>query len=83
MLSLPNTIVLTYSKLPSYDVLSWFAASMVPFGLKFISGKVWEYLAPIVEKYTSLGYGRRKTWIVITCILTSVCTFILSYYTDE
>lgn len=38
MLSLPNSIVLTYSKLPSYDVLSWFAACTLPFGLKFISG---------------------------------------------
>lgn len=38
VLSLPATIILTYSKIPEYSVLSLFSAAWLPFSFKFVSG---------------------------------------------
>jgi hypothetical protein len=39
--------------------------------------------APIVETYTSLEYGRRKTWIVLSCSAMSLMIFGMSFFTTE
>lgn len=38
--------------------------------------------APFVEKYTSMEYGKRKTWLIISQIITGFLIFVLSFYTQ-
>jgi uncharacterized membrane protein len=38
VLCLPATIILTYSTIPEYWVLSLFSAAWLPFSFKFLSG---------------------------------------------
>lgn len=75
-LVIPSTTVLTYNKLPAYDILGYFSSATLPFSLKFIS-------APLVERFTSSKYGRRKTWLVISLILASLFIFLASNFTGE
>ena len=70
-LNVPSTIVLTYKQMPSYAILGYFSIAILPFSCKFIS-------APLIEKYSSLTYGRRKTWVVISLIGASLLMFYIS-----
>ena len=76
VLILPATMTLVYPVLPPYTVLSIFSASNLPFSTKFI-------IAPFIEKFTSLKYGKRKTWIVISQLTTSTLLLIASFFTDQ
>lgn len=76
ILSLTGTVPYLYPELPDYFTLSLFSLSTIPFSLKFIS-------APLLEKYSSLSYGKRKTWIMGSQLLTITSIFILSFFTDQ
>ena len=65
-----------YENLPSESILSLFALCKLPFSFKFIT-------APFIEKYTSIAYGKRKTWVVISQILAFFMIFIASFATSE
>lgn len=75
-LVIPSTTTLTYKQLPGYEILGFFAMATLPFSCKFIS-------APLVEKYTSSQYGRRKTWLVLSLILASLFIILASNFTAE
>ena len=74
--SMPMTMTLVYPKLPPYSVLAIFTTANFPFSIKFI-------IAPFIEKYTNLGYGKRKTWIILSQSTVSILVFIASFYTDQ
>jgi hypothetical protein len=57
--SLPYTMIIIYPHLPPEWIISIFTASRLPYSLKFV-------VAPAIEKYSSLWYGKRKTWIIIS-----------------
>jgi hypothetical protein len=82
-LAIPSTIILTYAEIPSYGILAYFSASSLPFSFKFISGTFLLNLAPLIEKYTSVSYGRRKLWIVISLILSSFLIFFSSGFAAD
>ena len=67
---------LVYEELPSYTVLSVFAAGSLPFSIKFL-------IAPFVEKYTIISYGKRKTWIVSSQLVCGTILFCSSFYTAQ
>ena len=70
-LNVPGTIVLTYKQVPSYSILAYFSMAILPFSLKFLS-------APFIEKYSSLSYGRRKTWVVISLLGAGFLLLVIS-----
>lgn len=76
-----ETLILTYNKVPNYFILSIFEVSRLMFSLKFLIGNFIFISAPFVEKYTSFSYGRRKTWVTITCIGIGVFCFVFSFFT--
>lgn len=76
VLVLPATMTLVYTELPPYTILCIFSASNLPFSTKFI-------VAPFIEKFTSLGYGKRKTWIIISQLTTSAFLIIASFFTKD
>ena len=53
-----------------------FSFSNWPYSLKFIT-------APFTEKYNSLLYGKRKTWVISSQLLTSVLLIIGSFFTYQ
>lgn len=73
-LVIPSTTTLTYKSMPDYGILSFFSMSIIPFSLKFLS-------APLVERYTCSSYGRRKTWVVLSLLLTSILMVVGSFFT--
>jgi hypothetical protein len=38
--------------------------------------------APFLEKYTSMSYGKRKTWLIISKILAVLLLYLASRFTD-
>lgn len=74
LLALPLTMILVYEELPPQWLISLFVASKFPFSLKFLS-------APLIEKYTHLAYGRRKTWIILTQLAAALTVFVASFLT--
>jgi hypothetical protein len=48
----------------------------LPFSFKFVT-------APLIEKYTFINYGKRKTWIIISQLLSSLLLFLASFLTDQ
>jgi hypothetical protein len=76
LLAIPGTVPYVYPNLPDYLILSLFSLSTLPFSFKFLT-------APILEKYTNLNYGKRKTWIIISQTLTNIMVLIGSFFTDE
>ena len=73
-LVIPSTIILTYKSIPSYDLLALFSFAVLPFSFKFIA-------APLIEKYTLVSYGRRKTWIIISLTLASLLLIFTTSFT--
>ena len=69
-------MTLVYAKLPSYNVLSIFSAATIPFSIKFI-------LAPFIEKFTVLKYGKRKFWIVLSQISVIFLIILSSFFTEQ
>lgn len=65
----------TYSTLPDYITLSLFTLSPLSYSFKFVT-------APILQKYTSLSYGKRKTWIVISQLVACALIVSLAFYTN-
>lgn len=41
------------------------------------------HLAPFIEKFSSVSYGKRKTWVIISQILASLLIFTGSFFTHE
>lgn len=76
ILSFAGTAPYLYPELPDYFTLSLFSLAAIPFSLKFIS-------APLLEKYSNLSYGKRKTWIMGAQLLTIASIFVLSFFTDQ
>ena len=72
--SVAGTVIYIYPELPDYYTLSLFTLSSLPYSLKFLS-------SPIVEKYSNFSYGKRKTWIVTSQILTLILIFCSSFFT--
>ena len=70
-LNIPSTIVMTYKEIPNYSILGYFSIILLPFSCKFIS-------APVIEKYSSVKYGRRKTWVVISLIGAGLLLLLIS-----
>lgn len=62
--------------MPSYSILSMFSMAVLPFSFKFIA-------APLIEKYTLPTYGRRKTWLIISLVLSSLMLLVAANLTDE
>jgi Na+/melibiose symporter-like transporter len=83
VLVLCGTLPLTYKTLPSYTILGYFSAATLPFSFKFITGSLSTILAPLIEKYTNLSYGRRKFWIVISMTVASLVIFLISFIADD
>lgn len=73
--SLAVTVPYIYPELPNYVILSYFSLSSIPFSFKFVT-------APLVEKFSWISYGKRKTWIVINQFVTGIIILILSFLTD-
>ena len=63
-----------YTKLPDVHIMTFFQMSSIPYSFKFL-------LAPLLEKHTSINYGKRKTWIVISQLLTGITLFLGSFFT--
>ena len=40
------------------------------------------YLAPLLEKYSFVIYGKRKTWMIISLGLTGLTIFAMYFYTE-
>lgn len=74
ILSISATIVYVYPTLPDYFTLSLFSLCLVPFSFKFIT-------APFLQKYSSISYGKRKTWIIGSQFITSFMIFVCSFFT--
>lgn len=74
--ALPETMTLVYSTLPSYTILSIFSAATIPFSVKFI-------LAPFIEKFTLIKYGKRKFWIILSQISVISIIVFASFFTDQ
>lgn len=36
-----------------------------------------------MEKYTNMQYGKRKTWIVFSQIVSSIFLFVSSFFTED
>jgi hypothetical protein len=51
-----------------------FSAASIPFSTKFI-------VAPLIEKFTFLSYGKRKTWVIVSQTAAGVMLFIASFLT--
>lgn len=75
VLSISSTTPYIYPELPDYFTLSLFSLSSLPFSLKFIT-------APLLEKYSNLNYGKRKTWIMVSQIGTLISIILCSFFTD-
>jgi hypothetical protein len=75
LLAIPSTMPFIYKNLPNYDVLSIFALSNIPFSLKFMT-------APFIEKFNFPIYGKRKTYIISSQILSSIFLFACSFVTE-
>jgi hypothetical protein len=69
-------MILVYEQLPPHWILSIFAASVLPFSFKFIT-------APFMERYTSVKYGKRKTWIVLSQTVAALVIFGNSFLTGS
>ena len=74
--SLPPTMILVYTELPSDYIISLFFASTIPTSCEFV-------FAPFIEKYTSLSYGKKKTWIIISLITNFFIILTGSFLTGE
>jgi hypothetical protein len=74
--AIAGTIPYAYKNLPDYFTLSIFMMCTLPFALKFIT-------APLLEKFTSLRYGKRKTWVVINQTAVGLLLLLASFYTGE
>lgn len=75
ILSISATMPYIYPELPDYFTLSLFSLSALPFSFKFVT-------APLLEKYSSITYGKRKTWIVVSQFATILTVFLCSFFTD-
>lgn len=75
ILSIPSSMPYVYPSLPDYRTLSMFSLVALPFSLKFLT-------APMLEKYSNISYGKRKFWIVISQIISSISIFVASFFTD-
>ena len=69
-------MTMVYPELPPYDILSVFSIASVPFSMKFI-------VAPFIEKFTKISYGKRKTWIMISQFFASIVLFMASFFTSQ
>lgn len=67
-------MTMVYPELPSYETLSVFSAASAPFSIKFI-------VAPFIEKFTTISYGKRKTWIIISQMIASFLLMLASFFT--
>jgi hypothetical protein len=74
-MGIASTMPYIYPSLPDVHTMTLFNSVTLPYSLKFI-------LAPFLEKHTSVPYGKRKTWILISQLLTGVTLLIGSFYTD-
>ncbi len=75
LLSISATTPYIYPELPDYFTLSLFSLAALPFSFKFVT-------APMLEKYTNLAYGKRKTWIVFSQIAANITVIICSFYSQ-
>jgi hypothetical protein len=73
--SIPTTMLLVYPKMPSDYIISLFSASHLPRIFQFV-------IAPLVEKYTWMHYGKKKTWIIIGMTMVSLLLLAGSFLTD-
>lgn len=69
------TMPLTYDVLPEYSVLSLWAAGSLPFSFKFL-------IAPVLERYHFVEYGKRKTWVVASGAAVAAILLLMSRLTD-
>ena len=65
-----------YPKLPSTSTMALFNATLLPFSLEL-------FIAPFVEKFTIISYGKRKFWIVISTALGGILVVVCSFYTAQ
>lgn len=76
LFSLPPTMILVYAELPSDYIISFFIASTIPTSFQFV-------FAPFIEKYTSISYGKKKTWVMATLAVNFVLIFTGSFFTSQ
>jgi hypothetical protein len=82
-IALCATIPLTYGKMPDYATLSLFSSALLPFSFKFITGNFFIHVAPLVEKYSLLTYGRRKFWVVVSMTVTAIMLYFISLTVND
>jgi hypothetical protein len=61
--------------MPSYSILGLFSIVVLPFSIKFIS-------APFIEKFTWKAYGRRKTWVIVSFVGSSLLLFLATFFIE-
>lgn len=74
-MGISGTMPYIYPELPDVHTMALFNSVTLPYSFKFL-------LAPFLEKHASIDYGKRKTWIMISQLVTGVILFIGSFYTD-
>lgn len=42
----------------------------------------YRYLAPFLEKYTDIEYGKRKTWLLISKLIVGLILIVASFHTE-
>ena len=80
-MGITGTMPYIYSSLPDVHTMALFHAVTIPYSLKFLPGKFLIYLGPFLERHSNIEYGKRKTWIVISQLLTGVVLFTGSFFT--
>lgn len=53
-----------------------FAMAKLPFSFKFVT-------APLIEKYTFIDYGKRKTWIIFSQVIAFIMLMVGSLATAQ
>lgn len=76
------TMPYIYTQLPDTNTMTIFNSTNLPFSLKFLIGNLIIYLAPFLEKFSFVEYGKRKTWFMFSLVFTSLVVFTSSFYTE-
>ena len=76
------TMPYIYTQLPDTNTMTIFNSTNLPFSLKFLIGILIIYLAPFLEKFSFVEYGKRKTWFMFSLVFSSLVVFTSSFYTE-